>query len=643
VPVASTPHDQRAAKGAAAKARAKARKNNNTPNEPTKNERPMTDRKSHIVTDEEFKARFAAYNRENPQQREPEVVLARRAKKEAAKKINSKAPGSESTEKKLPDGVTLDDFSAFMPMHSYIYHPTGEMWPAASVNSRIEPVPLVDEDGQPVLDDKGRQQVISASGWLDRNSAVEQMTWAPGEPRLIKGRLVSNGGWVKREGVTCFNLYRPPSIKHNNAAMARPWVKHAYRIYGKSAKHIIKYMAFKVQRPQDKINHALLLGGGQGIGKDTLCEPLKYAVGPWNFEEVSPKQVGGRFNGFVKSVFLRINELRDLGDGNRFDFYEHMKVFTASPPDVLRVDEKHIREYPVFNVCGVIVTTNYKTNGIYLPAEDRRHYVAWSNLKKENFSDAYWDKIWKWYESGGFGHVAAYLATLDISDFNPKAAPPKTEAFWAIVDANRSPEDSELADAIDRLGQETTGEDGQKEVVRPKAITIDKIALVANGEFALWLRDPKSRRAIPHRLEECGYTPVRNPHAKDGLWKIRDRRQAVYAQSGITPRDQLDQANALAGTGIADHGGTQSVQSVKSVVRHYPPGEKAAKSSSTVADSARPLTTLTTLTGNGYAISSNPEDRHEPEPGQIFARVTIREIRPPALGPAGDDLNDFTM
>ena len=60
----------------------------------------------------------------------------------------------------LPDGVTLEDFSAFMPMHSYIYHPTREMWPAASVNARIEPVPLVDDDGQPVLDDKGRQQIF---------------------------------------------------------------------------------------------------------------------------------------------------------------------------------------------------------------------------------------------------------------------------------------------------------------------------------------------------------------------------------------------------------------------------------------------------------------------------------------------------
>lgn len=141
------------------------------------------------------------------------------------------------------------------------------MWPAASVNSRIEPVPLVDEDGNPVLDSKGQQQKISASAWLDKNSAVEQMTWAPGEPMLIRGPLVSNGGWVERDGNTCFNLYRPPIIKQGDASKAGPWKEHIITIYGEeAASHITKYMAFKVQRPQEKINHALLLGGGQGIG-----------------------------------------------------------------------------------------------------------------------------------------------------------------------------------------------------------------------------------------------------------------------------------------------------------------------------------------------------------------------------------------
>ena len=61
---------------------------------------------------------------------------------------------------------------------------------------------------------------------------------------------------------------------------------------------------------------------------------------------------------------------------------EHMKTLAAASPDVLRINEKHIRQYYVPNCCAVIITTNHKTDGMFLPADDRRHYVAWSDLKE---------------------------------------------------------------------------------------------------------------------------------------------------------------------------------------------------------------------------------------------------------------------
>jgi hypothetical protein len=349
----------------------------------------------------------------------------------------------------FPENITTDDFHAYMPSHQYIFVPSRELWPASSVDARLRPVPISAAENEPKL----KQPRMRASVWLDKNRPVEQMTWAPGLPLIIQNRLVSGGGWIQRNGVACFNLYRPPTIELGTATAAGPWIDHVRTVYPKDADHIISFLAHRVQRPQEKINHALLLGGDQGIGKDTLLEPIKHTVGPWNFEEVSPVQMLGRFNGFVKSVVLRISEGRDLGDVDRYAFYEHMKVYTAAPPDVLRVDEKNLREHSVFNCCGVIITTNYKESGLYLPADDRRHYVAWSDLKKERFSADYWNKIWKWYEAEGSRHVAAYLATLDISGFDPKAPPPKTAAFWQVVDANRAPEDAELADILDELGK----------------------------------------------------------------------------------------------------------------------------------------------------------------------------------------------
>lgn len=429
--------------------------------------------------------------------------------------------------------VRLEDFRAYMPQHLYIFTPAREMWPAASVNARLSPAPLLDTNGRPVLDANGEPKFVRASLWLDRHRPVEQTTWAPGEPMLIQGRLISEGGWIERPGCTVFNLYRPPTLVPGDATRAGPWLDHVRRVYPHEADHIIRWLAQRVQHPETKVNHALVLGGLQGIGKDTLIEPVKRAVGPWNVSEVSPQQLLGRFNGFVKSVILRISEARDLGDVDRYSFYDHLKAFTAAPPDVLRCDEKNLREHSVLNCCGVILTSNHKADGIYLPADDRRHFVAWSDLSKDDFAEDYWKKLWSWYAEGGDRHVAAYLAQLDLSGFDVKAPPPKTAAFWDIVDASRAPEDAELADVLDRLGN-------------PDATTLLSVQNKATGDFETWIRERKNRRQVPYRFEQCGYVPVRNDAATSGLWVINKVRQVIYAKASLTPRDRLAAARKLA-------------------------------------------------------------------------------------------------
>jgi hypothetical protein len=315
-----------------------------------------------------------------------------------------------------------------------------------------------------------------------------------------------------------------------------PWLDHVRQVFGDDAEHIVNWLAHRVQRPHEKINHALVLGGGPGIGKDTVLEPIKRVIGPWNFAEVTPRQVLLRFNGFLKSVILRINEARDLGESDRYAFYDHMKAYTAAPPDVLRIDEKHLREYAVVNVCGVVITTNYKTNGIYLPNDDRRHFVAWSDRIKEEFTPDYWKNLYGWYNNGGTERVAAYLRELDLSAFDPKAPPPLTTAFYEIVGASRPPEDAELADVFDALG-------------KPKAIIIDTLARKADElghvDFASWLRERRQRRRIPNRLEACGYMSVKNPTANDGHFVVAGRRQVIYARRDLSPNERNEAAEQL--------------------------------------------------------------------------------------------------
>ena len=420
-------------------------------------------------------------------------------------------------------GVSRDDFYAYMPMHNYIFVPTRSMWPAGSVNARLGQISV------------GGGDEIPASLWLDNHKPVEQMTWAPGLPMVIRDRLIQDGGWIDRKGVSCFNQYLPPTITGGDPSRAGPWIAHIRYVYPNDADHILDWFAHRVRRPEEKVNHSIVFGGKPGIGKDTLLEPVKQAIGPWNFQDVTPTQITERFNGYLKAVILRISEARDTGGNfDRYQFYEHTKIYMASPPDVLRVDEKHIKEYVIFNVLGVIITTNHKTDGLYLPDDDRRHYVAWSEKIKEDphFAGDYWNKLWAFYNDGGFAHVAAYLRQRDISGFDPKAPPPKTDAFWEIVDSGRSSEEPELDDVLDAIG-------------RPDAVTLATIQAASSDGFKEWICDRKNRRAIPHKLEACGYIPIRNPTADSGLWVINDKRQVVYAKSELSERDRMDAVRTL--------------------------------------------------------------------------------------------------
>jgi hypothetical protein len=416
-----------------------------------------------------------------------------------------------------------------MATHTYIYVPTGDLWPAISVEAVLPNIPLIDRNGHPVLDDKGRPKSVAPTTWLDRHRRVVQISWIPGHPQIIHDRVVAESGWKSRLGAWVFNLYQSPTLKPGDASKAEPWIEHVRRVYPNDADHIIAWLAHRVQQPHVKVNHVLVLGGAQGIGKDTLLEPVRQAVGPWNVHEISPTALTSSFNGYAKSVILRISEAHDLGDTTRFAFYERLKTYAAAPPDTLRVNTKYVPEYHIFNVCGVVITTNYKVDGVYLPADDRRHYVAWSELTKEDFTSDYWSDLWSWYRQEGYSHVAAFLAAYDLSRFKAQDPPPKTEAFWAIADANIPPEHPELLGAIEHMKT-------------PDAFTLEDLRQHAIGDLEEWLNDRRNRRIIPHRLESCGYIPVRNPEKKDGYWKINEGWQAIYAKSTLTPGGRIQAA-----------------------------------------------------------------------------------------------------
>ena len=163
------------------------------------------------------------------------------------------------------------------------------------------------------------------------------------------------------------------------------------------------------------------------------------------------------------------------------------------------------------NVVGLIILTNYRTDAVYLPPDDRRTFVVWSQIPERGLTEEKSKALWGYYANGGFADIAAYFRQYDLSRFDPYAAPLKTDAFWAVVGAHRPAQESELMDVLEQLG-------------KPPAVTLDQIKTLSPPEIVVWMNEPKNHRAIPHRLEGCGYLPQQGCER----WLLARQRQATH-------------------------------------------------------------------------------------------------------------------
>jgi hypothetical protein len=441
----------------------------------------------------------------------------------------------------LPPSCVPEDFVSLAPTRCCVYLPCKSLWPNASIDDRFPPVPLLGPNGTPVLNRQGKAVMIPQSKELAMKRSVEKLVWAPGMPEFIHGKLAVDGGWVEKAGATTLNTFRAPNPRLGDPTQATRWIEHWHKLYpAAEAEHIITWFAWRVQHPEVMINHALLLGGAPKIGKDTLLEAVVKTVGEWNFRSIKLNDLVAKNNDFLQTIILRVNEARDVGEQgtvDRYRLYDHIKDTLTSPPSTLRVNIKYIPEFEIMKCLGMVITTNHR-DAFYLPADDRRVFVAFSERRGEEFPAGYWNRFWGWYQTGGgFEHVAAYLFTHNLSNFDPKAEPPKTDAFWTMVSMDRAGEHGEIADAIDRLKDK----DGQ----RPDALTLDQLSAVAPALESL--RDRFKRTRIRRRLEDNGYVVVINPDAKksDGLWTIKGRRQTIYARIELNLKQRLTAASNL--------------------------------------------------------------------------------------------------
>jgi hypothetical protein len=300
----------------------------------------------------------------------------------------------------------------------------------------------------------GKPRRVEASVSYDENRVamgarvLQGVTYAPGE-----GVLVSLAGDVYA------NLWRDGRVEGVPGDVG-PWLRHVERMLPDpdERRHVLDWMAFKVQRPNVKINHGVLHGGVPGSGKDTMWWPFLYAIGgtgKTNVSVVKNEELTLQWGYSLLCEVMVINELRQAEASDRRALENRLKPLLAAPPDVLSINRKGLHPFDALNRLSVVAFSNERVP-IVLTSDDRRWFVVWSDAGALTPREG--AAIWDWYKSGGVEAVVGWLRARDVSAFAPGASPMMTEAKSIMLAAGLSPVESALVEMMrDRRGDFACG------------------------------------------------------------------------------------------------------------------------------------------------------------------------------------------
>ena len=335
---------------------------------------------------------------------------------------------------------------------------------------------------------------VEASICFDENrqamgaKALVGVTYAAGEDVI-----------VSRDGDLYGNRWRdarPPRLS-SCASDITPWLEHCQELVPEpdELNHIFDVMAFKVQHPEIKVNHAVLHAGDEGSGKDTFWAPFIWAVCGDHLKNrgiMDNNSVNSQWGYQLESEILIINELKEPDAATRRQLANQLKPIIAAPPEMLPINRKGLHPYQMANRLFVLAFSNDPVP-ISLASQDRRWFCVWSTAPRMDSNKA--RKMWEWYRAGGFAAIANWFYARDVSKFNPSAPPMWTEFKANLVEHGMSMAESYLVDML----KERKGEFNKGVIGSPFHSLCDRLA----GAAPSGVKVPQA--ALLHALKEAGW------------------------------------------------------------------------------------------------------------------------------------------
>jgi len=244
-----------------------------------------------------------------------------------------------------------------------------------------------------------------------------------------------------------YNVWRPGPALQPSSCEPQPWLELMARLFPneKERQVIIQWLAYTIQYPGRKINWQLIIHGEEGIGKDTMLWPVRWAVGHHNAVDVASTELLSDFWQFLVNG-PKLVVMQELDVSHKDAIKNRLKPLAAAPPEHHSVNTKNEKPVLVENTQSCIAFTN-EWHPMHLDDGDRRWAMYSSPAPKMTTAEA--KAIWQWYNTGGIRDVAQYLAGLDLEAFDPLVIPQASEYKKDVIDMSRTSYSMVIEEIVD--------------------------------------------------------------------------------------------------------------------------------------------------------------------------------------------------
>ncbi len=277
-----------------------------------------------------------------------------------------------------------------------------------------------------------------------------------------------------------------------------------------SRKWFEQWLAYPIQNPtKPRMLNAAVLSGQQGGGKDMVGRALMWAVyGERHYRLIGPSELNSDFNAsYMAGVsFIHCQEITN--QSNKRHFKELMKAFITG--NKLQVNEKFEKAYYIDPVFNFYMTTNPE-NSIDLDGDDRRYFIwripdgiiqEWEGKKWTND----FHKVMQSPEGRAALHYHL-LHQIDLTDFDPNAQPPVTEAKQFTQQFSTTEAESYVAKFAQEQRENNPNGVWRLEDIKKGTIFREKEFTVASRKYFAYLGRATVR--------------IREKKVKTGLWVLK--------------------------------------------------------------------------------------------------------------------------